>query len=149
MSTLAAPGWDVTMLLCDAAESVGGKLYVLGGGWSQVLRPNVPTNMALAIKVAVPWSHANRQIPFQCKLVDGDGQHVLNDAGDEIGAEGNIEVGRPAGLQAGTSLDAPMVLNFGGIPLPPGIYTWQLTIDGELRARTSFRVLGDIGGTPA
>jgi hypothetical protein len=29
-------GPEVTMLLCDAAQAVDGKLYVLGGGWSQL-----------------------------------------------------------------------------------------------------------------
>lgn len=46
------------MLLCDAADSVNGKLYILGAGWSQLLFPDRPANMSLAIKIAVPWDQA-------------------------------------------------------------------------------------------
>ena len=133
-------GWDVTMMLCDAAESVGGKLYILGGGWSQLLRPNVPTNMALAVKLGIPWSHANRRIGIRAELLTEDGEPVEVE-GNVVFAEGEIEVGRPPGLRPGTSLDAPMVLGFAGVALPPGGYRWQLIVDGEPRARVPFRVL--------
>lgn len=53
---------SVTMLLCDAAQAVGGKLFVLGAGWTQILVPDVPTPMAIALRVLVPWdqSQTNR-----------------------------------------------------------------------------------------
>jgi Family of unknown function (DUF6941) len=139
MSEPEQVGWDVTMLLCDAADSVGGKLYILGGGWSTLLRPNVPTNMALAIKLGVPWHDANRRIPLRAELLTDESEPVEQN-GEPVFAEGEIEVGRPPGLHAGISLDAPMVLNFGGITLGPGGYVWQLSIDGQPRARTPFRV---------
>jgi hypothetical protein len=128
------------MLLCDAAESVGGKLYILGGGWSTLLRPNFPTNMALAVKLGVPWHETNRQITLRAELLTDDGQPVELD-GNPVHAEGQMEVGRPPGIRPGTSLDAPFVLNFGGVVLGPGGYVWQLTVDGRPRARTPFRVL--------
>jgi uncharacterized protein DUF6941 len=128
------------MLLCDAAESVGGKLYILGGGWSTLLRPNVPTNMALAVKLSVPWHETNRQITLLAELLTEDGEAVEID-GNVIRAEGQMEVGRPAGIRPGSSLDAPFVLNFGGVVLGPGVYVWRLTVDGQPRARTPFRVL--------
>ena len=43
------PFMDVTMLLCDAAQESGGKLYILGGGWSIIRTPNTPTPMSLAM----------------------------------------------------------------------------------------------------
>ena len=45
---------QVTMLLCDAAQQQGGKLYILGGGWTTINFQQVPFNMALAIKLAIP-----------------------------------------------------------------------------------------------
>jgi hypothetical protein len=141
MSSIEDAGWDVTMLLCDAAEMVGGKLYVLGGGWSQILRPNEPTNMSLAIKIGVPWSEANRPLRIRASLLTADGEEAESD-GRPIFAEGEIEVGRPAGLLHGMSIDAPLVLSFTGVRLDPGLYQWQLTIDQEPRARVPFRVLG-------
>ena len=133
-------GWEITMMLCDAAESIGGKLYILGGGWSQILRPGVPTNMSLAVKLGVPWHAANRRIELRAELLSEDGEPVEVE-GNRIFAEGEMEVGRPPGLRPGTTLDAPFVLNFAGVGLPPGSYVWQLSIDGEPRARSPFRVM--------
>ena len=39
-------------MLADSAQEVGGKLYILGGGWS-VTGPVVPPS-AVAIKIDVP-----------------------------------------------------------------------------------------------
>ena len=48
-----------TMLLCDSAQSIGGKLYVLGGGWSILRKTGNLMTMALAVKLSIPWSRAN------------------------------------------------------------------------------------------
>src|SRR3989304_5729195 len=48
----------VTMLLADAAQAIGGKLYILGGGWS-VTGPH-PTAAAIAPQIEGPWDEANR-----------------------------------------------------------------------------------------
>ncbi len=131
---------EATMLLCDAAESIGGKLYILGGGWSQIYTPNAPTNMALAVKLSIPWNRANELINIRALLLTEDGKPVDLGAGPLI-AGGDIEVGRPPGLQRGTPLDAPFVLNFAGLALQPGGYVWQLEVDEEVKARAPFQVL--------
>ncbi len=41
------------MMLCDAAAVADGKLYVHGGGWTHLWAPDTPTNMALAVLIAV------------------------------------------------------------------------------------------------
>lgn len=129
------------MLLCDAAQSIGGKLYILGGGWSQVqTSPGVAMNMALAIKLAIPWDHTNRPIAIRTTLLNEDGQPVAFPTG-QLGAEGEIEIGRPPGWKPGTPLDAPFVMDVGGVSLGPGGYVWELEVDGVVRARTPFRVL--------
>ena len=144
------------MMLCDAAQSVAGKLYIIGGGWSQILVAGVPTNMALAVKLGIPWHETNRPIAVRAQLINDDGQPVLDAGGKAISADGRLEVGRPPGTRPGTTLDAPIALNFTGIVLQPGGYVWELTIDDHPRARTPFRVLGTVapgsgreGGSPA
>jgi len=132
----------VTMLLCDAAEEVGGKLYILGGGWSFLHRPDVPTSMALAIKVAVPWNETNKAHTLRAQLLTDDGEPVDAD-GEAIEATGNFEVGRPPGVKPGSDLDAPFVVPFQ-LALPAGGYVWELEIDGEPTARTPFRVLDGV-----
>lgn len=124
----------VTMLLADAAQAVGGKLYILGGGWS-VMGP-APTPFAIAMKIEVPWDQANRRHEWQLRLLDEDGHAVKLPSPDgearpiEMGAA--FEVGRPPGTAAGTPLDYPFVIQFAPLPLPPGRrFEWVLGIDGR------------------
>jgi hypothetical protein len=134
-----ATGVKATMLLADAVEEAGGKLYVLGGGWS-VRRGDGPFSMALAIKLEVPWTEANAPHFVIAELVTQDGPPAMfND--QPVRIEGNVEVGRPPGIPAGTALDAPMALNINGIQLEPGGYRWQLSVDGDVVAEASFLVM--------
>jgi hypothetical protein len=54
-------------------------------------------------------------------------------AGDSGGvrAEGSFEVGRPAGLPAGSDIDFAFAVTIPPFPIAPGRYTWRLSIDGE------------------
>ena len=130
----------VTMLLADAAQAMGGKLYLLGGGWS-ITGPD-PTPSAIAIKIEVPWDMANRPHTLNLALLDDDGQPVvLGDKAIEVG--GNFEVGRPPGLPPGTPLDAVLAIPLGPVPLGKGKrYVWKLSIDGQSREdwETAFMV---------
>jgi hypothetical protein len=142
-ATTAPLGIEATMLLCDAAQSVAGKLYVLGGGWSQIGPPvaGAGFNMALAIKLNIPWDRANEQFHMRAALVTDDGQAVELGAGP-VAADGQLEVGRPPGLRPGTPLDSTLALNFAGLELAPGGYVWQLEVNGAVLARAPFRVAG-------
>lgn len=131
---------DVNILLCDSAQEVGGKLYILGGGWSVLHRPYVPTPMALAMKIEVPWDQTNRAISIKASLKNADGQEV--DLGEgPIGASGEATVGRPAHVKPGTPIDLPIAMQFGGLALEPDGYVWELEIDGHVEARVGFRVM--------
>jgi len=127
------------MLLCDAASASEGKLYILGAGWSQILEPDIPVNMALAVKIAVPWDQSNEPHEIRVALVTGDGEPVQ--VGDEaVQAHGKFETGRPPGLAPGTPLDAVFALSFAALTLEANSYVWELEIDGTPMARTPFRV---------
>jgi len=131
---------EVTMLLCDSAQSIGGKLFVLGGGWSVLRKIEPRSNMALAVKLSIPWSQANEPHRIEAQLLTDDGE-VVEQEGQAIRAEGAVEVGRPPGLKSGTPLDASFVLNFQGLDLEPGGYVWELRVDGTVMARAPFQVL--------
>ena len=62
----------VTLMLADSAQAVGGKLYILGGGWS--LTGPEPASFALAGKIEVPWDQAGFSHTFRLALFDSDGQ---------------------------------------------------------------------------
>ena len=138
--TNAATDIDVTMLLCDFAQSVGGKLYIVGGGWSIIRKTEQPASMALAVKLAIPWSHANERHRVEAQLITDEGEPVERE-GEAVRAEGNVEVGRPPGLRPGTPLDAAFVLNFQGLDLEPGGYVWELGVDGTVMARAPFQMV--------
>ena len=135
-----------TLLLCDYAQEVGGKLYVLGGGWS--IYRGAPVTMALAVKISVPWDSANVRHDFQAKLVTEDGgePQLLGADGQGVATpiqfDGSFEAGRPPGLPPGSDLDAPFAVNIAGLPLPPGRYEWRVAIDGEPVDRVAFTVMG-------
>ena len=128
------------MLLCDAAQSLGGKLYILGGGFSTIHAvPGGLSTMALAIKIEIPWDQTNRKVAFELKLLTEDGERVDLGQG-EIGAGGEFEVGRPAGVKPGSPIDVPLAIPFQSIPLGLGGYVWELSINGTPMAKTPFRV---------
>ena len=123
----------VTMMLADFAQVVGGKLYIMGGGWS-IIGPG-PSPSAIVIKIEVPWNQTNTKHSLKLDLLDSDCHPVLvpTPAGDspmEIRAD--FEVGRPAGLIPGTPIDVPFAFNIAPIPLQPGKrYVWKITCDGN------------------
>ena len=119
----------VTIMLADAAQENGGKLYILGGGWS-VTGPDIPPS-ALAMKIDVPWDQANVRHTWVLELVSEDGVPVEIE-GQAVRIEGEFEVGRPPGAAPGSYIDVPLAVNFGSLPLAPGRrYVWKLGIDGE------------------
>jgi hypothetical protein len=124
----------VTMLLADAAQEVGGKLYILGGGWS--ITGPTPTPMAIALKLEVPWDRTNEQHRLLLELLDEDGAPVLvtDDQGEQVPLQvsGEFEAGRPPGIKPGTPIDSALAVNFGPLQLQSGRrYQWRLSIDGE------------------
>jgi hypothetical protein len=119
----------VTMMLADAAQSVGGKLFILGGGWS-VISPG-PQQMAIAVKFEVPWDRTNQHIEIGLELVDEDGAVVTDPAGTPVRIGGAVEVGRPAGIRPGTPLDVPISINAGVMLEPDRRYVWRLVVDGQ------------------
>ncbi len=131
---------NVTMLLCDAATEAGGKLYILGGGWSQVAAAEAPLNLALAIKLGVPWDETPGSHSFKLALMNLDGELVENPDGDGIQAMGQMDVARPDGVKQGSDIDVPIAITFNGLRLPAGGYRWELEIDDEPAARVAFTV---------
>ena len=134
-----------TLLLCDHVQEVAGKLYVLGGGWS--IYRGSPVTMGLAVKISVPWDAANIPHDFTARLVTEDGldpalpdtEGALQPARVEF--NGRFESGRPAGLAPGSDLDAPIAVNLAGLPLGPGRYEWQVSIDETVVDRVPFTVV--------
>lgn len=123
----------VTLMLCDHCAVAEGKLYVNGGGWTQI--GPAPSPFALAIVIEVPWSRANEELPFELRLVRSDGEPVMQagPSGPEPTVfHGSLEAGRPAGLAPGTHIPLQAALNFGPMSLPAGErLMWELWLNGQ------------------
>lgn len=122
-----------TLLLADHADVANGKLYVNGGGWTVTGPQPIPS--AIGLLIHVPWDQTNTKHRIYLELLDSDGNSVMTEMpeGEQpIHAEGEFEVGRPAGVKPGTTLNVPLAFNFGPIPLAPGSqFEWRLSIDGH------------------
>lgn len=135
---------EATLLLADSAlQSPDGKVHALGLGWSVTKAPTPPAAILLLIKV--PWDQANRKQKFVLQLLDTDSQQVMlpGPMGDQpVRVEGEFESGRPAGLPSGVPLDVQLVIPVAaGLPLTPGVYVWQLEVQGDPEPSTTSFVV--------
>lgn len=121
-------------LLADSAQAIGGKLFLLGGGWNVA---GTPVIGALAGILELDWNEVNQPKRVRIELLTEDGHavRVATPTGErEVVLEGDVEVGRPPGTRAGTLFNLPIAINFGPLPIPPGgQYVWRFSIDGQTR----------------
>jgi len=127
------------IMVADAAQSIGGKVYVLGGGWDRILLPEVPGRpivpFSVAAGLAVPWHMTNRKLSFSIDLRDADGRMV------ETLVAGEVEVGRPPGLRPGAS----QAVHLAGPANPEfpaeGRYVIACSVDAEPLGHTAIEVV--------
>jgi hypothetical protein len=129
--------------LCDAAQSINGKLYILGGAWSQINRsvvqnaqnePAPPNQFAIAGSIAVDGHEANQPIPFRVTVEDVD-------ANELFAVEGQFVTGRPP-LPGPTPLRATLAVAVTIVFPRAGDYCARARIPSQDRERVaSFTVL--------
>ena len=124
------------LVLADAAELVGGKLYLLGGGWETMLVNALPVQqqMALALAFDVEWNETNQKHQFELKIQDQDAKELAK-------VEAAFEVGRPPGIPAGQSqrfqLVVPAKLTFTEL----GTYEIRVVLVGKEQSPVRFHVV--------
>jgi hypothetical protein len=119
------------LLLADAAESVNGKIYIMGGGASRHFVQKgwtAPIQLRgdIALGVLVDWHETNNRHEMTVRVVDEDeGMHIT--------AEIEFETGRPPGAKPGQEFRNLIAIK-GPFPLPkPGAYKIVLTLDGVVQ----------------
>jgi len=133
-----------SIVLCDFAEKgqPGGKVHMLGAGWT-VIGPG-PSPHAVVVLIKVEWTEANRPHDFVLELLDADSNlvRVPSPAGSQLlRFAGNLEVGRPPGIPEGSEIDTSFVVQLQPLQLNGGQrYRWRLTIDTEETASEAFFV---------
>jgi hypothetical protein len=131
---------EADLLLCDHAEAINGKLYIMGAAWNVLQAPNQAITIALAIVVKVAWDEADVSHELLAELVTADNYPVeIN--GEPVAPSGRFELGRPTGVKPGSTLNMPLAFNLNGIVLDVGQYEWRLSIDAETVARAPFSVI--------
>lgn len=130
-------------LLCDAAQVVVDKLYILGGGWSYMWlnQDDAAFGFMLAADLAIPWDFANRSIPVVARILNDDFEEVTPRNHDgPVRIEGAIVAGRSPQARPGTDLHVPLVIPFQPMLLPMGGYVCELLVDGDSVHRSTFQV---------
>ncbi len=125
------------LLLAEHAEVTGSKLYLMGGGWDTMSVPEAPASVRinLAAGVRVEWDETNLPVPLLVRVDDDDAQEVFR-------LEGQMNVGRPPHLPAGTSQLSQMTFALS-LKLPRfGGYRVSLSAgrEGAVRRSIPFRL---------
>ncbi len=124
-----------TLLLCDWAEAIGGKLYAQGIGWIATFA-NRPVQFAVACIIRVPYDETNKKHAANIRLITDDG-HPYPEA-DAIAAGFEFELGRPPGMRHGEEQTVPFAVKMGIPTFAAGGYRFELYIDQELADTVSF-----------
>lgn len=125
------------LLLADWAEVLGGKLYLQGGCWDQlIVGTSFPhtRNIGISVGLRVPWNATNQRWTATIRVVNEDTQET------PISVQGEGETGRPAGLPAGADQFVTIAVN-GVLTLAgPGSFMVIASVDGDEKRRKGFRV---------
>jgi hypothetical protein len=124
------------LILADAAQVQGEKLFMLGGGWSMIWAKEFPAQhqMAVAAGILVPWLETNARHHFKVQVRDEDGSVFGEVAGE-------FEQGRPPGLPPGTTQRVMLAINFGIRIEKPCEAVAELTLDGNVVKSVPFRIV--------
>lgn len=115
-------------LLCDAATVREGLLHILGGGVTQIGRPEypAPVGLTLALRVAVHPTETDSAHRLEAQLVDFDGGHVI-DIEVEFAPGANQD---QAGFGDEIGVNIPLAFPPQAVLESPGRYSVEILIDG-------------------
>ena len=130
------------LILADAAQVVGGKLYLLGGGWDVLTATSgfpVQQRVTIAAAFTVPWTETNPPRNVEIEIADSDGSSLGT-------ITGRIEMGRPPGLPQGSDQRAQLATEIGLNFPTAGTYVIIARIEGREEKRVAFRVQAGAAG---
>jgi hypothetical protein len=125
------------LILADYAEIVGGKLYLMGGGWDKLtVNSGFPLTkpVGLAAAFRVPWDETNQPHNVEIEIQTDDGENV-----GKVGAQ--FEVGRPPGIPKGQVQRFQIAANLSLTLNGPGTYVIVASSNGQEAGRVPFNVM--------
>lgn len=127
-------------LIADSVQAVGGKLFVLGGGWDTLTVGSFPARhhtLALGLRIAVPWTYDGRIVRLEIDLQDEDSRSLFS--GGSVRHQ--FPVRRSPSTTDGESIGMVQAFTFNNIPFrEPGGYAFVVSLDDVERKRIRFRV---------
>lgn len=123
-------------LIADYADLAAGKLYLMGGGWDTITVADVPATMRIAVAIGVRfgWEETNRPTAVTITIEDDDGAALVT-------MQGQVNVGRPAGLPPGSTQLAQMAANAALTIAKPGGFRVRIQAgEGGPERALPFRV---------
>jgi hypothetical protein len=121
-------------VLADAAQAVGGKIFILGGGWNVYRSANYPAPVQLAVAVGLGFAGNEIGGRYPLKIV------IADEAGIPVVPElnGQIETGQLApDLPQGLPVKVPVAWNVSFAVPRPGKYGIVITV-GTAQADLTF-----------
>jgi hypothetical protein len=129
------------LILADAAQVVGNKLYLLGGGWDRltVNKPfPVSQRCALAMSINVDWNETNQKHTFELEILAED--QTTEQPKSIMKAGGQFELGRPPGISPGQQQRFQVALDMT-LPIESaGMKTVIARVEGKELRRLNFNV---------
>lgn len=128
------------LVLADAAQVVGGKLYLLGGGWDFLMVNSgfpAPQHCAVAAAFRVPWNETNQRHHVDIRIEDDDGQELVS-----VGGE--VEVGRPPGIPVGHEQRVQLAVDLTIEFQKPGGYVIIARVEGREMRRVPFTIISTL-----
>ncbi|HLB24601.1 MAG TPA: hypothetical protein VJP07_10950 [Dehalococcoidia bacterium] len=124
------------LILCDAAQVQGEKLYMLGGGWTQIWVKQLPAqhHMAVAAGILIPWLETNAKHQFKLVVRAEDGA-----AFSEV--QGEFEQGRPPGLPPGSAQRVMLAINMNIRIERACEAVAEIALDGQVSKAVPFRIV--------
>jgi hypothetical protein len=129
------------LILADAAQVVGNKLYLMGGGWDKLTVNNAfPADQrcALALSLRVDWNETNQKHSFEVEILSEDS--LTEQPRSLMKAGGQFEIGRPPGISPGQDQRFQMALDMTLKIDGPGTKTVVARVEGQEMRRLSFNV---------
>lgn len=129
------------LLVADRADVVGGKLYMMGGGWDRIQPPDFPFTLMLGVAVGIRVPYQETEDPHKIRVVlEGA------DGGKLVEIEAELATGRPPGMR-GRDILVPMAFNVPITVGGPGEFVLIAEVDGKERKRNAIRALarGSVG----
>jgi Family of unknown function (DUF6941) len=121
-------------VLADAAQAVGGKIFILGGGWNVFRAANYPAPVQLAIAAGVGFASSEIGVRYSLKI------RIADETGIPVVPElnGQIDTGQLApDLPQGLPIKVPMAWNVNFAVPRPGRYRILVNV-GSSQAELSF-----------